>query len=263
MVTSLAILVCHPSSTIRCFKPKSSAISPKRERTPLPPPSPKKNKNPKPQESFDSHAKRVLSFPRFKEIEPLEEVAEVDAIFRAGWKHNVGYRIQKVFRVNCGEAVYKRFEVYRKIVKSKGRESGVRRDGNEVLRYRGTGIACLLGFDRFSTTCRRKSCGVCRTIGGCMNSEAMGRSPVTLSKTSWRAHRRVEKCGHGNMRAAIVVCRVIAGRVARCSNGNIVSGEEEKDDTFDSVEYMDGSEKLMVLDSRAILPCFVVLYEIL
>nr|GMD35400.1 Zinc finger protein-related, putative [Ipomoea batatas] len=273
MMSSLAILACHPSSTIRCFKPRPSVVvSPKREK----PDSEDYEENPKlPHESLDSHAKRVFSLPRLKEVsvpfELLEEVVEgeallgvVEAVFRAGWKCNGGaYTIRKVFRVNPESGVYEMFEAYRKAVKAKG---GLWGDGNEVLRYRGTAITCSLGFSQFMSTCNRRSCGVCRIIGrhnSNNNNAAMDMRPVTLSKTSWRAHRRAEKCrgGRDDNKRAIVVCRVIAGRVARCCNGSIVNGEE--DGEFDSVENMDASEKLMVLDSRAILPCFVVLYNVL
>ncbi|XP_019158826.1 PREDICTED: uncharacterized protein LOC109155658 [Ipomoea nil] len=271
MMTSLAFLACHPSSTIRCFKPRPSVVvSPKREKSVS---SEDYHQNPKPHESLDSHAKRVFSLPRLKEINVpfklLEEVVEgeallgvVEAVFRTGWKRNGGgYTIRKVFRVNHGSGVYERFETYRKAVKAKGVLWG---DGNEVLRYRGTAITCSLGVSQFMGTCNRRSCGVCRIIGhNNSNNAAMDMRPVTLSKTSWRAHRRAEKCrgGRDDSKRAIVVCRVIAGRVARCCNGSIVNGEEDNGE-FDSVENMDGSEKLVVLDSRAILPCFVVLYNV-
>ncbi|KAB2006961.1 hypothetical protein E1A91_D11G393200v1 [Gossypium mustelinum] len=90
---------------------------------------------------------------------------------------------------------------------------------------------------------------------------------VGLSDDSRCAHREVTKeCGVDNKvrgRKVVVVCRVIAGRVARC-RGRGVGLVEGREGGFDSVvsSCTDRSEELVVLDARAVLPCFVIVYNV-
>jgi hypothetical protein len=175
-------------------------------------------------------------------------------------------------------------------------------DGNELLRFHSAPLACKLGLDgdtslcaaavvssnseasssssapppaapTTSTTCNNGACcGVCTAIRHGF-APWVGAHPLGVRTTasSGRAH----DCGaepssttgannnNGGCRA-MLVCRVIAGRVRRDG-----TPEEEEDlGPFDSVAGDSSSvygnlEELFVANPRAILPCFVVIYRVL
>ncbi|KAK9290917.1 hypothetical protein L1049_009096 [Liquidambar formosana] len=137
-------------------------------------------------------------------------------------------------------------------------------DGNELLRFHGAIITCSLGNDGVSTICDKKFCGVCRVIGSNVPVQAGFSS---LCQKSWEAHENgtVECLPNGvSARKAIILCRVIAGRIARTHEHGLVDGEEGG---FDSVVRSTGcksksSEELIVFNSSAVLPCFVVIYTV-
>jgi hypothetical protein len=56
----------------------------------------------------------------------------------------------------------------------------------------------------------------------------------------------------------MIVCRVIAGRVKRAGSGAEVDGDTE---SHDSVASDANLEEMFVMNPRAILPCFVVVYR--
>lgn len=58
----------------------------------------------------------------------------------------------------------------------------------------------------------------------------------------------------------MIVCRVIAGRV-RCAGGEAEVGEDAEG--YDSVASDANLEEMFVMNPRAILPCFVVIYRTL
>ncbi|KAE8664419.1 Ribonuclease P family protein, putative isoform 1 [Hibiscus syriacus] len=283
MAASMAALVCHPSSSIKCFKPKSKPSSSHRENT-------SKSNTKKdvwtcssfPRTSVFSscsnmnttltHPNRVPStsstdsclVSNLCEKDPAFRV--VEAMFESGWDDKAGPKIEKILKINHNIGVLKRFEEYKEIVKSKSANVSRRLavDGNELLRFHGAIVTCSLGNNELSRICSKESCGVCRMV---RLVGSAGEESVALSNDSRRAHRRVMKeCRVNNKicaRKAVVVCRVIAGRVARCHQRGL-GLVEEREGGFDSVASLpkdssEGSEELIALNARAVLPCFVIL----
>ncbi|KAG4177716.1 hypothetical protein ERO13_A11G324733v2 [Gossypium hirsutum] len=266
MAASMAALVCHPSSSINCFKPKPQTS----QRTTSK--SAKKNTDIQTDSSLSKTSSSCSSFsdtnttptPRShvpnrvplrtscKDLYLVSSLFEkdpafrvVETIFKSGWDVKTELEIEKILKINHTIDVLKRFEEYREIVKSKS--SNIERlavDGNEVLKFYGTIVTCSLGIDEFSRICYRES-----------------------YRESRCAHRKVTKeCGVDNKvrgRKVVVVCRVIAGRMARC-RGRGVGLVEGREGGFDSVvsSCTDRSEELVVLDARAVLPCFVIVYNV-
>ncbi|KAK8330280.1 hypothetical protein V6Z11_A11G385200 [Gossypium hirsutum] len=274
MAASMAALVCHPSSSINCFKPKPQTS----QRTTSK--SAKKNTDIQTDSSLSKTSSSCSSFsdtnttptPRShvpnrvplrtscKDLYLVSSLFEKDPAFL-----KTGLEIEKILKINHTIDVLKRFEEYREIVKSKS--SNIERlavDGNEVLKFYGTIVTCSLGIDEFSRICYRESCGVCRMIGLRLSEVE---ESVGLSDDSRCAHRKVTKeCGVDNKvrgRKVVVVCRVIAGQVARC-RGRGVGLVEGREGGFDSVvsSCTNRSEELLVLDARAVLPCFVIVYNV-
>ena len=202
----------------------------------------------------------------------------VETIFRSGWAEEIGVTVEKVLMVNNSMDVLNRFEEYREMVKSKAKENsvglGLERlvaDGNELLLFHGVVITCALGSDKGALgICSKKRCGVCRVIGSnFFVREDTARTTTSLCGNSWRAHEKVatECIANGvspATRKGIILCKVIAGRVVRAPKFGLMDGEKGG---FDSVvsstgDQPDGSQDLMVLNPRAILPCFVIIYNV-
>lgn len=59
-----------------------------------------------------------------------------------------------------------------------------------------------------------------------------------------------DSCGGVSVRRRMLVCRVIVGRVG---------GPEEMELGLDSVGC--GEDEILVLDARAVLPCFLIIYK--
>ncbi|KAL6007896.1 hypothetical protein ACLOJK_033400 [Asimina triloba] len=184
----------------------------------------------------------------------LTELAEghssrnvVEIIFRTSWclKSAPG-RIEMLFKVQNPSKTVGRFEEYREMVKSRacppaggGRKEENARcvaDGNELMRFHCVGPTGSDGGD---------------CPGGlCTFSAGKGGAIRTFSG-SGGAH---ESVGGGKGRRAMLVCRVIAGRVCK----GVDSFLEGCVGGFDSVSGENGA--LVVFDSRALLPCFLIIY---
>lgn len=136
-------------------------------------------------------------------------------------------------------------------------------DGNELLRFHGTTIACSLGINSCYSLCTLDYCGVCQILrhGFSTNKEFQGSLGVYTTSTSGKAFDSISiMTSHERPfpRKSVIVCRVIAGR--------IYSPLEEKvDSEFDSLaEKINGHsdvEELYLLNPKALLPCFVVIYK--
>ncbi|CAN4093977.1 unnamed protein product [Withania somnifera] len=157
-------------------------------------------------------------------------------------------------------------------------------DGNELLRFYCTSLTCSLGARGSSNLCGSvPGCGVCTTIRhGFQANKTTG---VRTTASSGRAH---DCLGNGTtLHRAMIVCRVIAGKVKQmakdvaapptmeeenCSGSDSGSGSGSSlsdvgSPVYDSVVGYAGIysnlEELYVFNPRAILPCFVVIYEAL
>ncbi|KAG4960567.1 hypothetical protein JHK87_037200 [Glycine soja] len=139
-------------------------------------------------------------------------------------------------------------------------------DGNELLRFHGTTISCSLGTNS-SSLCTLDYCGICQILrnGFFTNKEFHGASGVYTTSTSRKAFESISiMTSHERpfARKSVIVCRVIAGRIY----SPLEEIEEERADSeFDSLsENTNGhsdAEELYVLNPKALLPCFVIIYK--
>ncbi|KAJ8749744.1 hypothetical protein K2173_012295 [Erythroxylum novogranatense] len=201
----------------------------------------------------------------------------VHIIFKTGWScKEKSPNIHRILKIHNSPKILSRFEEYRELVKAKAARNGAfgRRDerciadGNELLRFYCSTFTCDLGLNGNSSICSQQYCSVCGIIKSGFSPKLDGIS--TLS-TSWRAHLSIpeeieEEFKFMNVKRAIMVCRVVAGRVGSELEEDI----NKEDGGFDSVVGRGGSgvhsrlddEELVVFNPRAVLPCFVIVYTV-
>lgn len=190
-------------------------------------------------------------FPALTELpdgHPSRNVVEI--IFHTSWSpKEFSVRVEMVFKVQNGPRTVKRFEEYREMVKNRAGSCSTRAtteadlarcvaDGNEVMRFHCLGPTAGGIYD---------AGGLCGFAGG------KGKWFCTFSG-SGAAH---ESGGGGRGRRAMLVCRVIAGRVAkRVGVNSFLEGRVG----FDSLSGDNGDS--IVFDTRAVLPCFLIIYKL-
>lgn len=202
----------------------------------------------------------------------------VEIIFKSSWLKSDGSfcKIERILKVQNTPRTIQRFEHCRSAVKAHA-STGARKnprcaaDGNELLRFHCTTLTCALGAHGASSLCccwepagaGSGGCAVCAIIRHGFEGRTGG---VLTTASSGRAHDRLD----GGGRRAMLVCRVIAGRVKRVADGSSpgkVGDYVAAGGAYDSVAGHAGVyadlEDLVVLNPRAILPCFVVVYKAL
>ncbi|CAA6656530.1 unnamed protein product [Spirodela intermedia] len=192
----------------------------------------------------------------------------VEIICRTSWSKaaegNSG-RIERVLKVHNMQRTLARFEEYREMVKLKASKLAKKHprclaDGNELLRFYGTTVACSLGASGSSSLCAGDKCSVCRIIrrGFTVGKGGVG---VFTTSTSTRAFESVETYDDDlAVRKALLVCRVIAGRVHRpLDNFEELAGQTGFDSLAGKVGLYANIEELYLLNPQALLPCFVVI----
>ncbi|KAM0044741.1 putative transcription factor C2H2 family [Helianthus debilis subsp. tardiflorus] len=203
----------------------------------------------------------------------------VRIIFETGWpgpgsgKNPMVYRVLKIH--NCPK-ILTRFEEYREVVKSKAaRYGGVRRrderciaDGNELLRFYCATFLCDLGQNGNSSICSHQYCSVCGIIRVGFSSKMDG---ISTYSTSWKGHVALpedieEEFRFMHVKRAMLVCRVIAGRV-----GCDPEMGDKDDPGYDSLvgrgpgvgeTRLEEEDEIIVFNPRAVLPCFVIAYTV-
>ncbi|XP_073220425.1 uncharacterized protein [Cicer arietinum] len=190
-------------------------------------------------------------FPSLTEVtegHPSRNVVEI--IFHTSWGPKpFSGRVEMIFKVHNGSKTVSRFEEYREILKGRAgsnrgnnHEENVRcvADGNEVMRFHCLGPT--------------SGCGPYGGASVWSFSGGKGSAICTFSG-SGGAH---ESSGGGRGRRAMLVCRVIAGRVSKEVGfmDSLLDGRVG----FDSVSGDNG--ELLVFDSRAVLPCFLIIYKL-
>ncbi|KZV27495.1 hypothetical protein F511_28193 [Dorcoceras hygrometricum] len=189
----------------------------------------------------------------------------VRIIFKTGWpEKGKPPTIHRILKIHNTSKILTKFEEYREYVKSKAaakikpsRDERCVADGNELLRFHCTTFMCELSD---STICNHQYCCVCGIIRCGFSSKMDG---ISTFPTSWTAHTAVpedieEEFGFMNVRRALLVCRVVAGRVG-CDPGIV----DKEDSGFDSLVGRGSGgfeEELLVFNPRAVLPCFVIVY---
>ncbi|CAO2835981.1 unnamed protein product [Amaranthus hypochondriacus] len=194
----------------------------------------------------------------------------VEIICRTSWLKSENHcgRIERVLKVHNTQKTIARFEEYREMVKIKASKLTKKHprclaDGNELLRFYGTTVACSLGLDGSSSLCVSEKCCVCRIIrhGFYTKKEITSGVGVFTTSTSGRAFESIEFGDEEpSVKKALIVCRVIAGRVHRpLENLQELAGQTGFDSLAGKVGLYASIEELYLLNPRALLPCFVVI----
>lgn len=193
----------------------------------------------------------------------------VEMICGSSWSKAEGraVRIERVMKVHNMQKSLGRFEDYREAVKIKASKLPKKHprclaDGNELLRFFATYLACSLGFAS-SSLCASDKCNVCRIIRNGFSTkrdEAKGGVGVFTASTSGRALESIEtNVDDPTLRKVLIVCRVIAGRVHRpLDNLHEIIGQTGFDSLAGKVGLYSNVEELYLLSPKALLPCFVV-----
>ncbi|EEF43964.1 uncharacterized protein LOC8267419 [Ricinus communis] len=191
----------------------------------------------------------------------------VEIICRASWlKSEANFvNIERVLKVHNMQVTIAQFEEYRELVKIKAsklptRHSRCLADGNELLRFHGTTISCSLGMNGSYSLCTEEKCGVCQILRHGFCRKDIG---VFTTSTSGRALESIESSedSHSSARKALLVCRVIAGRVHKpLGNFQEIAGQSGFDSLAGKVGQHSNIEELYLLNPKALLPCFVVIY---
>ncbi|RWW80785.1 hypothetical protein BHE74_00010862 [Ensete ventricosum] len=240
------LLLKHPS-----FRSTTSSV-PKRPRQRT---RPKSRHIPRPERPCASPASASMSAGLVGPVhaDPFRTLVElpmgdssrrvVEIIFSSTWSSSggggcgaVAAEIEMLFRVHNPVRTVARFEEHRATVRARAARSNDPRcaaDGNEMMRFQCGGAGGLV-YDA----------GVARSV---VWSAGMKVEGVRTFAGSGGAHA---SGGGGAGRKAMLVCRVIAGRVR---------GESDHEAEADSVSL--GNGELVVFDPWAVLPCFLIIYN--
>lgn len=176
----------------------------------------------------------------------------VDIIFHTSWSPKAfSGRVEMIFKVQNGPKAVARFEEYKELVKSRARSGGPRKDEEENARCAADGNE-VMGFHCLGPTTgggAYDACGGAWTFPG-----GKGSAVICTYSGSGGAH---ESAGGGRGMRAMLVCRVIAGRVSeQLGLDSLLNGRVG----LDSVSGDNG--ELLVFDPRAVLPCFLIIYKL-
>ncbi|XP_043712041.1 uncharacterized protein LOC122660855 [Telopea speciosissima] len=192
----------------------------------------------------------------------------VEIIFQSSWlkKQASVCKIDRILKVNNSQKTITRFEDYRESIKAKASKLGKKNprcvaDGNELLRFHCTTFECSIGMSGSSNLCNSiPQCNVCNIIRNGFKIPGVnggsGNNGIFTTATSGKAHDKAEIKSEDEKRA-MLVCRVIAGRVKKNQDGNA----EEFDSIAGPTEIYSNLDELFVFNPKAILPCFVVIYR--
>lgn len=198
----------------------------------------------------------------------------VELICRPSWaksseKEEGG--VERILKVHNMQKTLAQFEEYREMVKIKASKLAKKHprclaDGNELLRFHGTTVLCGLESNASSCLCTNHKCNVCRILrhGFSTKEEASnGRIGVFTASSSSRALESIvldENGASPSAKKAMIVCRVIAGRVHKpLENVQELVGQSGFDSLAGKVGVYLNIEELYLLNARALLPCFIVI----
>ncbi|KAK3131106.1 hypothetical protein QOZ80_6BG0502120 [Eleusine coracana subsp. coracana] len=216
----------------------------------------------------------------------VSEVAEEDSargvveiICMAGWPKPEAAldRVERIVKIHSAERRVARYEEFRGAVMARAAQLPKKHprciaDGNELLQFHATTVSCSLGAAGLCTSGR---CDVCRIIrhgfSVVTTTREDGGGGVFTTSTSRRALEHVvqddgeeEATEKGSVKRALLVCRVIAGRIHRpLENLQGVAAAQTGFDSFAGKMGPDSTtvEELYLLNPRALLPCYVVIYK--
>ncbi|CAK9150303.1 unnamed protein product [Ilex paraguariensis] len=219
-------------------------------------------------ETLEAHHLSKHAITELVEGDSSRKIVEI--ICRSSWLKSESHcgPIERVFKVHNRQKTLAQFEEYREMVKIKAsklpkKHSRCLADGNELLRFYGTTVACSLGMNGCSSLCVSDKCCVCRILrkGFSTRKELKGGIGIFTTSTSGKAFASIEI--HEDdpfIRKTLLVCRVIAGRVHRpMENIQEMAGQVGFDSLAGKVGLYSNFEELYSLNPRALLPCFVVI----
>ncbi|KAL6603177.1 hypothetical protein ACP70R_043538 [Stipagrostis hirtigluma subsp. patula] len=206
----------------------------------------------------------------------------VEIICKAGWPkpENAMVPVERILKVHNVERSVARFEEFREAVKGRAAKLPKKHprclaDGNELLRFHGTTVSCSLGAGGSPSLCTSGRCNVCRIIGhgfsaarqvrdgvGVFTTSTSKRALECIQETGADAGAGAGEAGTGSVKHALIVCRVIAGRIHRpLDNLQDVAAQPGFDSVAGQVGAGSSIEELYLLNPRALLPCFVVICQ--
>eukprot|EP00249_Psilotum_nudum_P008496 c21319_g1_i1 orf=225-1370(+) len=191
----------------------------------------------------------------------------IEIIFKTCWpsREITNVKIERVLKVHNTQRTVTKFEEYRDMVKAKASKLPKKHprclaDGNELLRFHGTTLLCSLGMNGSSSLCSLPNCNVCCIIrSGFPLKKELGKG-IQTTATSGKAHDSIMLGEEGSKRA-MLVCRVIAGRIHKAYNRETICPPNGFDSAAGETGLYSKIEELYVFNSKAILPCFVVIYN--
>ncbi|KAI4299242.1 hypothetical protein L6164_032719 [Bauhinia variegata] len=178
-------------------------------------------------------------------------------------------QIESVLKVQNMPKAIASFEEYRDMVKTNAGKLQKKHprclaDGNELLRFHGTTVACSMGRNGSSSLCTLDHCGLCQILrhGFSTKNEFHGSMGVLTASTSRKACDSIVVSEERPLlRKSVIVCRVIAGRVHNPRQEIQEEGDFDCDSFANKISSHSDIEELYLLDPRALLPCFVVIYK--
>ncbi|KAJ6405266.1 hypothetical protein OIU84_013270 [Salix udensis] len=193
----------------------------------------------------------------------------VEIIFQSSWlkKQAPICKIDRILKVHNTQRTISKFEEHRDSIKAKAAKLPKKQprciaDGNELLRFHCTTFECSIGLNGSSNLCNAvPNCKICSIIKNGFKESTGGDDDghgILTTETSGKAHDKATALEDGSSnKRAMLVCRVIAGRVKKSMEGNI----EDYDSVAAGMEVYSNLDELYVFNPRAILPCFVVIYR--
>ena len=230
----------------------------------------------------------VLGRPQLLELHQamkhsLSELTHLDSsmniirmIFLAGWKPAASGAaeapaVRRILRIHHNPRALARFEEYRDLVRARAArrrgEGGAAvveercvADGNERLRFHCSTMLCSLGG---GGACGSPYCCVCSTLRQGFAGKQADVDGIATYASAWAAHASLpedveREFAFLQVRRAMLVCRVVAGRVGRGAADDKVA----YDSMVPARAGAGGDDvELLVFNPRAVLPCFVILYS--
>ncbi|XP_022941354.1 uncharacterized protein LOC111446674 [Cucurbita moschata] len=219
-------------------------------------------------EAAESHHLSKHAVTELVEGDSSRKIVEMICQTNFSKSENNGNRIERVFKVHNMQKKLAGFEEYRETVKIKASKLSKKHprclvDGNELLRFFGTTLACSLGLNGSTSLCISQKCNVCRIIrNGFSEKKDMKEVGVFTTSTSGKAFETIETENESSVKKALIICRVIAGRVHRpLENIQDIVGQTGFDSLAGKVGLHSNIQELYLLNRRALLPCFVVIFK--
>ncbi|XP_052145960.1 uncharacterized protein LOC127765158 [Oryza glaberrima] len=237
----------------------------------------------------------VLSKPQQLELHQamkhsLSELSSLDSsmniirmIFLAGWKPAVmpgagePPSVRRILRIHHNPRVLIRFEEYRDLVRARAArrcagagaaavEERCVADGNERLRFYCSTMLCTLG----AGVCGSPYCCTCSILRHGFAGKQADVDGIATYSSGRAAHASLpddveREFAFLQVRRAMLVCRVVAGRVGRGAADDKVAYDSMvpllPTSSFAAATRGDDDVELLVFNPRAVLPCFVIIYS--